>query len=198
MRKLIMWNLQSLDGYFDGPKPWDLDWHNSVWGPELEALSLEQLNTMGAILFGRLTYEGMASYWTTATTATTEPGAVAGLMNSVPKLVFSHTLTSANWNNTRLVKEPAEVEVARLKGESGKDLYIFGSANLSDTFIKHGLIDEFRICVAPLVLGGGSPLFKPSSKRTALRLLEAKPLKSGGVILRYEPESREVGAAQTS
>lgn len=190
MRKLIMWNLQSLDGYFDGPKAWDLDWHNSVWGPELEQLSLEQLNTTGAIIFGRATYEGMASYWTT-----TEPGKVADLMNTVPKIVFSHTLTSVDWNNTRLVKEPAEVEVARLKREAGKDLYIFGSANLADTFIKHGLIDEFRICVAPLVLGGGSPLFKPSSNRTALRLLEAKPLKSGGVILRYESERRKAGDA---
>lgn len=188
MRKLIMWNLQSLDGYFDGPKAWDLDWHNSVWGPELEQLSLEQLNTMGAIIFGRATYEGMASYWTT------ETGAVADLMNAVPKLVFSRTLTSAEWNNTRLVKDPAEVEVARLKREAGKDLYIFGSANLADTFIKHGLIDEFRLCVAPLVLGGGSALFKPSSKRTPLRLLEAKALKSGGVILRYEPDTGEATA----
>lgn len=182
MRKLIMWNLQTLDGYFDGPKPWDLDWLASMWGPEMEQFSIEQLKTAGGLIFGRTTYQGMADYWPT------EHGEVADLMNAIPKIVFSHTLTSAYWNNTRLITEPAETEVARLKNEPGNDLYIFGSANLSDAFVKHGLIDEYRICVAPLVLGGGNPLFKPSSERLKLRLLESKPLKSGGVILRYEPD----------
>ncbi|HEY8309903.1 MAG TPA: dihydrofolate reductase family protein, partial [Gemmatimonadaceae bacterium] len=113
---------------------------------------------------------------------------VTGLMNAIPKIVFSRTLTSADWNNSRLVKEATDEEVARLKSESAKDLFIFGSANLSDTLTTHGLIDEYRICIVPVVLGGGIPLFKPSAERLSLRLLESRPLASGGVILRYEPD----------
>ena len=87
MTKLIMWNLLSLDGYFEGAKSWDLDFHQSVWGDELERLSLEQLSSADGLLFGRITYEGMAAYWQTAT------GEIADLMNRLPKVVV--------WTNTR-------------------------------------------------------------------------------------------------
>jgi len=123
----------------------------------------------------------MSSYWPSAT------GEVADLMNNIPKVVFSRTLDKAEWNNTRLVKADAQNEVAQLKQQPGKDLFIFGSANLSSTLIQHGLIDEYRLGLTPLVLGGGNPLFKPSPQRLRMRLLEARPLKSGCVILRYEP-----------
>ena len=109
-------------------------------------------------------------------------------MNATPKVAFSRTLTSAYWNNSRLVKEASGAESARLKGESPKDLFIFGSANLSNTFTRQGLIDEYRICTVPVVLGGGVPLFKTSAERLSLRLLTSKPLATGGVILRYEPD----------
>jgi dihydrofolate reductase len=181
MRQLIMWNLVTLDGYFEGPKPWDIDWHNSIWGDELENLSLEQLRSVGMLVFGRRTYEGMASYWPSA------EGQVAEFMNSVPKVVFSRTLEKAAWKNTRLVKSDAAEEVVKLKQEPGKDLFIFGSAELSATLARHGLIDEYRLALAPLVLGSGNPLFKPSPQRLPLRLVEARSLKSGGVILRYRP-----------
>src|SRR5207247_3549804 len=94
---------------------------------------------------------------------------------------FSKTLASADWNNTKVVKQNAEGEVAKLKKESGNDLYIFGSANLSAAFTRKGLIDEYRLCVAPIVLGGGNPLFKESPEHLKLKLTEARPLKSGGV-----------------
>jgi dihydrofolate reductase len=176
-----MWNMVTLDGFFEGPQSWTLDWHEDVWGDELERFSLEQSKDVGALLFGRVTYEGMAAYWTSAT------GAIAEFMNSVPKVVFSRTLERADWNNTRLVKADAELEVARLKQEPGKDLFIFGSANLSATLMRHGLIDEYRLGLNPLVLGGGNPLFKPGGDRMAMKLLEARPLSSGVVILRYQP-----------
>ncbi len=176
-----MWNLVTLDGFFEGPKSWDIDWHEYVWGEELEQFSIEQSKSIGTLLFGRVTYEGMAAYWTTAT------GEIADFMNSIPKVVFSRTLERAAWNNTRLVKTNAEEEVAKLKQQPGKDLYIFGSANLSSTLMRHGLIDEYRLALNPLILGGGNPLFKPSPERMRLKLLEAKPLKSGVVLLRYEP-----------
>ncbi len=93
MRKLIMWNIITLDGYFEGNQNWDLTFHNVVWGQELEKLSAEQLHSADYLVFGRVTYEGMAAYWTK------EEGEIADLMNRIPKLVFSKTLKLADWNN---------------------------------------------------------------------------------------------------
>jgi len=179
MRQLIVWEMMTLDGYFEGPKPWDIDYHEYVWGEELERFSLEQAKEVGTLLFGRKTYEGMASYWSTAT------GDVAEFMNSVPKVVFSNTLERATWNNTRLVKGQAQDEVVRLKQASGKDLFIFGSADLADSLTKRRLIDEYRIGLNPLILGSGNPLFKPNDERLRFKLLEARPMQSGVVLLRY-------------
>lgn len=179
MRKVIVWDLMSLDGYFEGRKPWEIDWFEYVWGPELERFSLEQAKEVGTLLFGRRTYDGMAAFWSNAT------GEIADFMNSVPKVVFSNTLESATWNNSRLVNGRAEDEVVRLKQEEGKDLFIFGSAELADSLTRRGLIDEYRIGMNPLVLGGGNPLFKPNEERLRLKLLEARPMQSGVVLLRY-------------
>jgi dihydrofolate reductase len=184
MRKLIMWNMVTLDGLFEGAKSWDLDWHNYVWGDELERLSLDQLNAAGMLLFGRNTYQGMAAYWPTATG---ESGDVADLMNTLPKVVFSRSLEVADWNNTRLIRENAEAAVLGLKQQAGKDLFIFGSASLCSSFTEAGLIDEYRLGLNPLILGGGTPLFKPGPAQHKMRLLEARPLKSGVILLRYEP-----------
>src|SRR5437867_13204461 len=109
LRKLIMWNLVTLDGFFEGRKSWDIGWHDTVWGEELEKFSVEQSKSIGALLFGRVTYEMMASYWPTA------KGETADFMNSVPKIVFSRTLKKADWNNTLLVNGNVEEEVTRLK-----------------------------------------------------------------------------------
>ena len=191
MRRLVMWNLQTLDGYFDGARPWDLDWHSTAWGDELEQLSLEQGKAIGTLLFGRATYQGMAGYWTQAT------GPTADFMNGVPKVVFSHTLDAADWNNTRLVRSDAADEVERLKrepGEPGKDIFVFGSASLSDALIRRGLFDEYRICLAPIVLGNGVPLFKPGNDRRRLKLLDSRALATGAIILRYAPFEAGDGA----
>ena len=177
-----MWNLVSLDGFFEGAKSWDLGWHESVWGDELERLSIDQLKSADMLLFGRVTYEGMAGYWSSA------KGEIADRMNNIRKVVFSRTLEKASWNNTKLVKGNAAEEVAKLKEQNGKDLFIFGSANLSSTLMRHHLIDEYRLCLAPIVLGAGTPLFKASPETMKLKLIEARPLKSGGVILRYDIE----------
>ncbi|MDQ7859021.1 MAG: dihydrofolate reductase family protein [Armatimonadota bacterium] len=181
MRKVVMSNMVTLDGFFEGQRSWEIDWHEDVWGEELERFSLEQAKEVGTLLFGRITYEGMAAYWTSAT------GEIAEFMNSIPKVVFSRTLERADWHNTRLVRGDAEDEVARLKQEPGKDLYIFGSAGLSAALTRRRLIDEYRLVLNPLVLGGGNPLFKPAPERMRMRLLEARPLASGVVLLRYEP-----------
>jgi dihydrofolate reductase len=185
MRRLIVWNMVTLDGFFEGPKSWEIDWHENVWGEELEQLSTEQLRSADMLLLGRVTYQGMASYWPSAT------GEVADIMNTISKVVFSRTLAEAEWTHTRLVKADAQDEIAKLKQQPGKDLFIFGSADLSSTLMRHGLIDEYRLGLTPVILGAGNPLFKPSPQRLRMRLLEARPLKSGCVILRYEPHREQ-------
>jgi dihydrofolate reductase len=176
-----MWNLMTFDGFVEGPNR-DISWHFDVWGEELERLSIEQLNAAGGLLFGRVTYEMMANHWPSAT------GDVADFMNAAPKYVFSHSLAKSDWNNTRLYADDAPGMVARLKRDSAKDIFLFGSADLVATLIPHGLIDEFRIAVNPVILGGGTPLFKQGEK-VKLKLLDSRTLSSGIVILRYAPRN---------
>ena len=184
MRKLIMWNVITLDGYFEGNQNWDLSFHNTIWGQELEKLSIEQLNSADYLVFGRVTYEGMAAYWTKAEGETAELE-VAKLMNRIPKLVFSKTLKSAEWNNTKIISENASAEIQKLKEEGGKDMYVFGSANLSETFIKDNLFDEYRIGIAPVILGSGRPLFRQGIAPKNLSLISTQQLLTGGVVVKY-------------
>jgi dihydrofolate reductase len=184
MSRLIMWNLLTLDGYFEGAKAWELDWHETVWGPELEALSIQQLKTADRLLFGRVTYEGMAAHWPTA------QGEVAELMNRVPKVVFSRTLRKAEWSNATLVNDGAAEKVAALKRQGDGNTFVFGSGNLSTSLINQDLFDEYRLIVTPTLLGSGRPLFAQGNRRMRLKLLEARPLSTGGVILRYEPVAK--------
>ena len=182
MRKLIMWNLITLDGYFEGVKNWDLPWHERLWGEELERFSLDQLQSTDMLVFGRVTYEGMAAYWQTA------EGAVADYMNSLPKVVFSRTLQTVAWNNTTLVKNNAAEEVARLKQQGNGNMFVFGSANLSKTLMNEKLFDEYRLGIAPVIHGSGRLLFNDGLTPQGLQLLEARPLSTGCIILRYHTE----------
>jgi dihydrofolate reductase len=154
MRKLIMWNIITLDGCFEGKQNWDLPFANVVWGQELEKLSIEQLNAADYLVFGRVTYEGMAAHWTKA------KGEIAELMNKIPKLVFSKTLKAVDWNNSTLINENASAEISKLKAQGSGDMYVFGSANLSETFINDNLFDEYRIGIAPVILGSGRTSFQ--------------------------------------
>jgi dihydrofolate reductase len=177
MARLIMWNLMTLDGFVEGPNR-DISWHLDVWGEELEQLSIEQLNAAGGLLFGRLTYELTAKHWPGAS------GEVADFMNAAPKYVFSRTLKKSDWNNTQLYGDDVPETVARLKRESAKDILLFGSADFAASLTPHGLIDEFRIAVNPIILGGGTPLFR-RGERIKLKLLDSRALSTGIVILRY-------------
>lgn len=174
-----MWNIITLDGYFEADRNWDLSFHETVWGKELEALSIEQLHAADYLVFGRVTYEGMATYWTKA------KGEIADLMNSIPKLVFSKTLNSAEWNNTTLIKENAAAEIIKLKAQGSGDMYVFGSANLSETFVNNDLFDEYRIGIAPVILGSGRLLFKQGIASGNLTLVSVQRLTTGGVVLKY-------------
>ena len=179
MARLIMWNLMTLDGMVEGPNR-DISWHEDVWGKELEALSTEQLNAAGGLMFGRVTYELMANYFSTAS------GEIPDFMNAAPKYVFSRTLTGSDWNNTQMFGADVSGTVARLKRESSKDIFLFGSADLAASLMPQGLIDEFRIAVTPVILGGGTPLFKPG-ERVKLKLIDSRAHSTGVVILRYQP-----------
>ena len=182
MGKLIVWNVMSLDGCFEGAEPWDLSMHETVWGPELEQLSKQQLAEATVLLFGRRTYEGMAAYWQK------EKGEIADGMNNASKAVLSTTLRSADWNNSRLLRSIDDVTA--LKKDAGEtNIFVFGSAALTSSLRQAGLIDEYRICVAPLLLGktGGASMFKASDERQRLELIEARPIVGGGVILFYRP-----------
>ena len=183
MRKLFAFNLISLDGFFEGPDQ-DINWHNV--DEEFNEFAIEQTSAVGALLFGRVTYQLMESYWPTADALENDP-AIAGIMNSVPKLVFSRTLEKAEWNNTRIVKENIEQEILNLKKQPGKDLAVFGSANLLSALVQMDLVDEHRVMVNPVLLGNGNPLFKNMEARVNLRLLQSRTFKSGNVLLYYEP-----------
>ncbi|MGP8270150.1 MAG: dihydrofolate reductase family protein [Terracidiphilus sp.] len=181
MSKLIQWNMITLDGFFEGAKSWELDWMQSTFDDELEAFAIEQLRSTGMLLFGRVTYEGMAAYWEAA------KGAVAEFMNNLPKTVFSQTMERADWANTKLVKDDPVDAVRQLKKQVKGDIFVYGSGKLCAALLEAGLFDEVRLALAPLVLGRGAILFGRDLSRTKMKLLEARPLSNGYVILRYEP-----------
>ena len=182
MRKLIMWNLITLDGFFEGEKGWDLSFHDQVWNDELEGFSTEQLKSADMLVFGRVTYQGMADYWPTAQ----NEGQTAFYMNKLSKLACSTTLKNGSWNNTTLVRD-AVAEIPILKQQGNGNMFVFGSGNLSQTLTRHNLFDEYRLLIVPVFLGKGRILFTQDPTSHPLKLLEARSLKSGGVILRYAP-----------
>ena len=182
MRKVILFNLISLDGYFEGPDR-DINWHNV--DEEFNEFAIQQTGEFGALLFGRVTYELMVSYWPTEAAKRDDPS-IAGLMNSLPKVVFSATLENVEWENTKLVKDNFVAEVLKLKQQPGKDIAIFGSSDLAVTLIEHNLIDEFRIIVNPIVLGEGKPILQGIKTRLNLKLLKSRTFRSGNVLLYYE------------
>jgi dihydrofolate reductase len=185
---MYLFNMVTLDGFFEGPKKWEIDWHNV--DAEFNEFAIDQLNATDVILFGRGTYEGMASYWPTPRAVENDP-VVAGKMNSIPKLVFSRTLRKAEWSNTRIISDDISGEIARLKQAPGKDVAIFGSANLASSLNQMGAIDEYRLIVNPVILGAGNPLFKNLNDKRRLRLLKSRAFESGNVLLVYAPNGEE-------
>ncbi|HET9174423.1 MAG TPA: dihydrofolate reductase family protein [Candidatus Saccharimonadales bacterium] len=179
MGNIIMWNVVSVDGCFEGTHAWDLGHHQAVWGEELQAYVLAQLKTASLLIFGRNTYTGMAAHWTKAVHEPEAP-----YMNAIPKIVCSTTLSSADWEHTTIVRD-AVAELSTLKQQSEGNMFVFGSANLSKSLMTAGLFDEYRICIAPVVLGKGRRLFPDTTPYQKLTLLECSHLKNGGIIVRY-------------
>jgi dihydrofolate reductase len=181
MKKVIVSNYVSLDGFIEGSNR-EIDWF--VWDEEMAKYAIDLLDSIDTILFGRVTYELMASYWPTATN---QDPIITDAMNNLPKIVFSKTLEKAEWKNSRLVREVIPGEILRMKQQPGKNMVIFGSASIVSTFTQLGLIDEYRLIVNPVVLGSGKPLFKDIKERINLKLLKTKTFNCENVILYYQP-----------
>jgi dihydrofolate reductase len=174
----------SLDGYIEGPSR-DIGWHQV--DDELHSHFNEQLKGMGAFLDGRVTYELMAGFWPTADAdpASTPPMVeFARIWREMPKIVYSKTLQRADWNTT-ILRDVVPEEIARLKAKPGGDLAL-GGADLAASFMRHDLIDEYRIYVHPILIGKGKPLFPASSDRIPLKLAETRTFGNGVVLLRYQ------------
>ena len=184
MRKVIASLNITLDGFIAGPEN-DLDWHFPLWNDDMFTHSREQLLTMSTIILGRVTYESMAAYWPTA-----PAGDFTTMMNSYEKVVFSNSLNSVQWRNTRLADRDIQNEIATLKEQPGDNIIIYGSGSLVQYFMSKNLIDEYRLWMHPVVIGDGVPLFKDCSQRLNLNLLRTKVLSSGVVVLYYQPAKR--------
>jgi dihydrofolate reductase len=187
MRKVFLFNMVTLDGFFEGSKR-EIDWHNV--DKEFNEFAIEQLNSTDLLLFGRVTYNLMANYWPTEAAIANDP-IIANKMNTISKIVFSKTLKNADWNNTRLIKEHIAEEISNLKHQTGKEIAIFGSSDLVATFMQLSLIDEYRIMINPVILGSGKSLFKGMSDRHNLMLIKTKTFSSGNILLYYRPDRKE-------
>jgi len=184
MRKLFVFNMVTLNGYFEGPNK-EIDWHN-VDG-ECNEYAIDMLNSVDMLLFGRVTFELMASYWPTPDAIKNDP-IVAEKMNTLSKIVFSKTLDEVAWQNTKLVRDNIEEETKNMKKQPGKDMVLLGSGSIMSEFAQRGLIDEYRIMVNPVVLGNGKPLFTGIKDRLNLKLTNTRIFKSGNVLLYYRPD----------
>jgi dihydrofolate reductase len=183
MSKVILFNMMTIDGLFEGPNK-EIGWHNV--DDEFNDLAIEQLNNAGMLIFGRLTYELMAGYWPKPDAIESDP-VVAGKMNSLPKTVFSSTLKKSDWANTLVINGDIEKNISRMKRELKKDIFVFGSSDLASEFRRLNLIDEYRIMINPIILGKGNPLFKVKDGIQKMKLLRCQTFKSGNVLICYQP-----------
>lgn len=177
MRKVILSIMVSVDGYIEAPND-DITWH--VWDDEMSEYMMGFFKTVDTFIYGRKSYKLMINYWPD------QAGEFADIMNEMPKIVFSRTLDNVTWNS-QLVKENAALEIQKQKKLPGKNMVLFAGADIASTFIKHDLIDEYRLIVNPVVLGGGTPLFKDVKDPLSLNLLQTKSFQCGNSLLCYEP-----------
>ena len=188
MRKIVVFNLVSLDGFFARTNG-DIDWHNV--DDEFNQFAIEQTRKVGAILFGRVTYQMFEYFWPKAVNdpkMSKEDLIIADIINNIEKIVFSKTLKKVeekpNWKNVRLFKGIKPADIKKLKQQPGKDMVIFGSGTIAQQMTRLGLVDEIRLPVNPVVLGSGKPMFKDPQK---LKLLRTRTFKNGNVLLCYSP-----------
>jgi dihydrofolate reductase len=184
MRKLAVFNNVTLDGYFADLNG-DMSWARKQ-DAESKAFVQENASGGGQLLFGRITYELMTSYWPTPYAMKNDP-IVAERMNNLPKVVFSRTLDKASWNNTKLLKGDLAAEIRRMKKEPGENMVILGSGSIVSQLAQEGLIDAYQIMVNPVVLGKGRTMFDGIKEKLTLKLIKTRTFGNGNVLLCYEP-----------
>jgi dihydrofolate reductase len=184
MRKIIYWVHTSVDGFVAGPNG-EFDW--PTVGPELFGYSEAMNEQVDTLMYGRVVWEQMAAYWPTADTATADDHAraFAPFWRRTPKVVVSRTLETAGWDARVIGRNLAE-EVAELKRRPGGDILLTGGAEVAASLSELGLLDDYRVVVHPVVLGGGPRLFGRPEDRLALRLTDSRTFDSATVLLRYE------------
>ncbi|MFE9876321.1 dihydrofolate reductase family protein [Streptomyces sp. NPDC005784] len=197
MRKIVLMMSVSLDGFIEGPNR-EIDWHQV--NTEMLQHFNDEIRQFGALLSGRVTHELMAEYWPTADKdpqISPEMAEFAGIWRNMPKVVFSRTLKHAEWHTT-VVPEVVPEEIRALKAQPGGDLGL-GGADLAAEFLRHDLVDQFRLYVHPVLIGRGKRLFPESDAPTGLRLIETRIFENGVVLLRYERDtSADTGTDSTS
>jgi len=188
MRKLIVFNLITVDGFYAGLDG-DISWHNV--DDEFQEFAIEQTKTFATHVYGRVTYEIMANYWPAANARETDP-IVANLMNTTPKVVFSKTLKAVKeseyWKNITLYHELTPEIILDLKKERGGDIAILGSGTIVQQLTNWCLIDEYRLLVNPLILGKGKAMFANIQNRVDFTLINTRIFKNGNVLLYYVPK----------
>ncbi len=190
MRRIVVDALISLDGYMadaNGEIDWftdEADFNKS----EGEAWSLEMLRRADTILFGRVTFDGMAAFWP-SDWARTNMAEIARHLNDTAKIVFSKTLATTSWENTTILPAATKDVVAGLKRREGRDLLVLGSSHLVSSLTRDGLVDEYRIRIVPVVLGSGRPLFRSQTERHRLRLVSSRTFSNGVLAVHYEPST---------
>jgi dihydrofolate reductase len=197
MRKVIVTEWMSLDGVVQAPGAADEDttggfqhggWHLPYFDDLSQNWVVETLTAAGGFLLGRRTYEILAAYWPNASE---EEQVIAQPLNTRPKYVASRTLTEPlAWQNSRLLQGDVAEAVAALKQEEGDDLLVIGSSELVQTLIEHDLVDEFRVMIDPLVVGGGKRIFRDDGVVRPLRLVEHKVTTTGAMVATYAPAER--------
>jgi dihydrofolate reductase len=184
MRKLIAAINMTLDGFCD---------HTAmIADDELHQHYNELLSNSGVLIYGRITYQLMESHWPTVVkhpTGNKPTDDFAVLIENLPKIVFSHTLNNVDWKNAKVAKRSIMEEVLELKQQPGKDILV-GSPSLIVSAMKLDLVDEYQLCVHPVVAGNGLPLFKNINDRVVLKLLKTKAFSSGAIVLYYEPTKK--------
>jgi dihydrofolate reductase len=185
MPKLVVYNSVSLDGYFTDTHG-DMSWAHKR-DPEWQAFVSENASGGGGqLLFGRVTYDLMASFWPTPLAAQSNP-IVVERMNNMPKFVFSTTLDKASWNNTTLLKGDLPAQVRRLKRQPGPNIVVMGSGSIVAQLAAAGLVDEYQLVLNPLVVGDGRTLFEGVKKKLPMKLAGSRAFDNGNVVLFYEP-----------
>jgi dihydrofolate reductase len=184
MRRLGVFNHVSLDGYFVDAAG-DMSWAHQHDDPEWAEFTIENASGGGALVFGRVTYEMMAGYWSTAQAREAQPEVAEG-MQRMPKVVCSRTLREAAWPNTRIIKGDIAAQLRAIKGEPGPDLVILGSGTVVAQLTQAGVIDYYQVVVNPIVLGAGRTMFSGVEKTIQLALVQERRFRNGNVVLWYE------------